>query len=65
MSPPAIRHQSESHLNCRCAKLPPVQTRLVEASLYVDLMSISGTKRLIAKGSRRRLYSKASQKRWG
>ena len=49
---------------CRCAKLPPVQNRLVEASLYVDLMSISGTKRLIEQGSRHRLNGKAWNKRW-
>ncbi|KAL3161512.1 hypothetical protein ABBQ32_010385 [Trebouxia sp. C0010 RCD-2024] len=46
----------------KCAKLPSVQSRLVDASLYVDLMSISGTKRLIEKGSRQRLTSKASRR---
>lgn len=46
----------------KCAKFPTVQRRLVEASLYVDLMSISGTKRLLVKASRQRLSSKARHK---
>lgn len=43
----------------RCARLPAVQGRLVDVNLYVDLMSISGTKRLLDKPSK----NKSPQKR--
>ncbi|KAA6419887.1 MAG: hypothetical protein FRX49_10078 [Trebouxia sp. A1-2] len=55
----AKQHHFPIRAMYRCARLPAVQSRLVDVSLYVDLMSISGTKRLLGKPSK----NKSPQKR--